>query len=456
MFIENQNQGLPYDVTVVGLGYVGLTLAVALCDVGLRVLGIEQNKNIVNSLKKGIPHFAEKGMQTSMKRVLQDNLLVVQNNFKTSDFSNYFIITVGTPLDKHGQPRNDFITRATSQVAKQLRPNDTVILRSTVAVGTTNRIVRKILERKNIKFNLSMCPERTLEGNAMQELRYLPQIIGADDVQSKKISEDLFRLLTKVTVCVSSCESAEVIKLADNTFRDVSFAFGNEIARICEVVGINATEIIRAGKLGYTRTNIAMPGLVGGPCLEKDPHILMQSMKSLGLDLDITKAARLVNERQPKEIVEKIHDLCVKNISTNNTIIVLAGIAFKGSPETDDMRGSMAFKLLHYLHEYFNEPHIRIYDPVIDTQKLVKQFPNYEICDSIEASVQESDIMIIGNNHPKLGSIHPKNIKKNMKKNSFIFDVWNHFSDSDMLKELNYYFALGSVNHNLNKGFLNE
>jgi len=447
MVVNNVDaQGANFDVCVVGLGYVGLTLAIALCDVGLKVLGIEQNAQIVADLQRGKPHFSEVGIEPALQRVLKSDLFVVNNKFESTHASKYYIITVGTPLNDKGEPRLDFIERAAKEVYAQIKPEDTVIVRSTVSIGTTNNVIKKILNKKNISFNLAMCPERTLEGNAMQELRQLPQIIGSDDLKSQEACEKLFKLLTNTTVAVSSCEAAEVIKLADNTYRDVTFAFGNEIARICEAVGVGANEVIRAGKFGYSRNNIAMPGLVGGPCLEKDPHILMHSVRNYGLDIEISKAARLVNERLPGEIVAQIKELSRDRFNADGTRIVLAGLAFKGVPATDDIRGSMGLKVLEHLRIEFNRPSISLFDPVIDPETMSSLFSQYAICNSFEEALATADILIIANNHPALGQYHPRDMREKMNKKAFIFDVWNHFSNLDNIKYLDFYYPFGSVN----------
>lgn len=434
-----------YDACIVGLGYVGLTLAVAMCDAGLKVLGVEKNERVVDLLKRGVPHFTEVGMSNSLHRVVSEGTFVVKNDLEESDVSDYFVITVGTPLGANGKPRNDFIINAAEQVAARIRGGDTVIIRSTVSVGTTNHLVRPILQKKNKDINVAMCPERTLEGNAMKELRELPQIIGADDAQSRDRSEALFRHLTNKTVHVSSCEAAEVVKLIDNTFRDVSFAFGNEVARICEALNVSASEIIRAGKFGYNRTNVAMPGLVGGPCLEKDPHILMSSVENENLQLEITNAARKVNERQPKEIVGQIKTLCARLQVYENPTIVLAGMAFKGVPETDDLRGSMSLHLLDLIKAEFNNSIIRLHDPVVSKETLSALHPECETYASLEDAICSSDILIIANNHSQLSSIHPKSIKSMMNERSFIFDVWNHFSETESWNLQDFYYPLGSV-----------
>ena len=144
------------------------------------------------------------------------------------------------------------------------------------------------------------------------------------------------------------------------------------------ILGVKAQEVINAGKFGYDRTNVAMPGLVGGPCLQKDPHILLDSTKKLGIELKITAAARYVNEQQPKETVGQIKKLIKKLGLRENANILLAGIAFKGLPETDDIRGAMSLEVLKELKKKLPESNINLFDPVIDKKILSKHFPRHK------------------------------------------------------------------------------
>ena len=297
-----------YDVGIIGLGYVGLTLAAAFSKSGLKVLGVELQEDIVSSVKLGKAHFTERGLNEILYEQVKKGTLIAKNKFDASDNCNYFILTVGTPLDHNGEHRIDMIQSSVSEILNQMKNGSTVIVRSTVAVGTTRKLIKSELDKTGLQYFLAMCPERTLEGNAVKELNILPQIIGSDDIKSSESAAKLFRKITKSIIFVDKYETAEIIKLVDNSYRDVQFAFANEVARACEAVGVNALDVINSGKQNYPRTNVALPGLVGGPCLEKDPHIFYQSFKKYGIDLEITKTARLVNERQPSEVVSSLYN----------------------------------------------------------------------------------------------------------------------------------------------------
>ena len=140
----------------------------------------------------------------------------------------------------------------------------------------------------------------------------MPQIVGGHDRDSRIRAAQVFQFLTPTVVQVSSLETAELIKLIDNAQRDVHFGLSNEVARIADAIGVSAVEVIRAGKLGYARTNLAMPGPVGGPCLEKDSYILANGLKGFEIAPEIIMAARRTNERQPAEIVAQLRDFCLR------------------------------------------------------------------------------------------------------------------------------------------------
>lgn len=335
-----------FDVGIVGLGYVGLTLGTALAKSGLKVVGVERRKDIVTLVNKGKSHFTELGLEQIIKEQVSNGNLIAKNQFDTSDNCKYFIITVGTPLGPNGKPRLDMIKSAVSEIINQIDNGATVIVRSTVEVGTTRKFVENELKKTKKKYFLAMCPERTLEGDAIRELNSLPQIIGSDNRETFDKAAKLFRQLTNSIIYVNSYEAAEIIKLVDNTYRDVQFGFANEVARICDAVGVNAIEVIEAGKQNYPRTNVALPGLVGGPCLEKDPHIFNHSANKYGVELSITNAARFVNESHPTEIVSKLIDRFHEKKDKIGLKISLLGMAFKGRPPTDDLRGSMATVVL--------------------------------------------------------------------------------------------------------------
>jgi UDP-N-acetyl-D-mannosaminuronic acid dehydrogenase len=432
-------------IAIVGLGYVGLTLATVLAETGFRVVGVENRKDVVDKTNKGIPHFVEKGLSNSLERVVSSGRLSAVCDFDREEAYSTYIITVGTPLGDDGLVRLDMIESAAHQVAEHMAEGALIVLRSTVKIGTARNVIAPILKKSGKAFDIAMCPERTLEGNALQELRQLPQIIGAVEPRVRNRAAEIFRTLSNSIVHVSSLEAAEVIKLVDNTYRDVQFAFANEVARVCEVFGVSAHEVIVSGRLGYERTNVPLPGLVGGPCLEKDPHILVESARSHGLTLEISASSRLVNERQPRETVSFIvNEMERRKISARVKITIL-GMAFKGLPETDDLRGSMSLRVLKELTYRLPLAELHIYDPVISPAKLRLISSDVLVSDSVTKSVEGSSVVIIANNHPRFTELSPSSLKEFMENDGFIYDYWNHFSNLTSAEIGDSYFAVGNL-----------
>jgi UDP-N-acetyl-D-mannosaminuronic acid dehydrogenase len=433
-------------VGVIGLGYVGLTLGVALAQQGIKVIGVERRPEVVELTRKGIPHFSETGLAEALSAVVNDDLFEATETLDGQAPCDYYVITVGTPLDGATHlPRLDMIEAASRQVADHLTAGATVILRSTVQLGTTRNIVKPVIDTADKPYFLAMCPERTLEGDALRELANLPQIVGGVDAASSEKAAGLFGRLTRTTVLVDNPETAEMLKLVDNTYRDVRFAFGNEVARACVAAGINAHDVIKLGKLEYQRTNVALPGLVGGPCLEKDPHILMHSLQSFGIDLEITRASRLVNERQPAETVAAIMNIAKQRGLGERLRIAVFGLAFKGVPATDDLRGSMALKVIDALKATGDCAELRLFDPVIDPSTLEATVSGSQAFATAAEAAKGADIVVITNNHPSFGVISIDQYSDLLTQSGFVYDYWNNNDHEPYRKKENFYFTVGNL-----------
>ncbi|PWC43545.1 nucleotide sugar dehydrogenase [Azospirillum sp. TSO22-1] len=431
------------NVCVLGLGYVGMTLAVAMADAGFQVHGVEIRGDILDKLAHGLPHFHEPGLAERLRHVLGRGRFSFGRTPECEHRHSVYIITVGTPLDRMGRVRTDMIEAATRQVAECLNDGDMVILRSTVKLGTTRGVVKPILDASGKRFDIAFCPERTLEGQALVELEQLPQIIGAESMDVAARASQIFGFLTPTTVKVSTPETAELIKLVDNTYRDVTFAFSNEIARLCNSLEISAAEVVRAGKLGYPRTNLPLPGPVGGPCLEKDPHILIEGAREHGVELEITAAGRHVNEAQPHEVAGFLHSLAnsMQGFPREPTISLM-GLAFKGRPETDDLRGTMAKPVFDELRARFPAARWRGFDAVVAPEQI-RAF-GLEPAASMDGAVRGANLAVILNNHPVFTSMPLPDLASRMDRPGFIYDFWNNFNSREVdLPEGTAYIALG-------------
>jgi nucleotide sugar dehydrogenase len=412
-----------------------------MAKMGFNVNGVEIRDEVINSIKNEQAHFHEPGLHNTLKTVLRSNKLRVTKKIAKSKCTVY-IITVGTPLNKDGISRMDMITSVVNDVAKVLKDNDLVILRSTVKIGVTRNVVLPILKKTKKNFSLAFCPERTLEGKALSELKTLPQIVGGLDEKSSFRCSQIFSRLTPTIVKVSSIETAEMIKLTDNAQRDVLFAYANEISRACEQVGINAVEVINSGKFGYPRTNLALPGPVGGPCLEKDSHILCESINTI--ELEITKSARLINERQPIEVAARIKKIYTSRKHEKFPRIVILGLAFKGYPETDDLRGTMAIPIANALKKEFNVEKIYGFDPVVN--KINIENINLVPITDINKAFTKTDIVVIQNNHSYFQKLDIEKYVNLMSPNAIVYDFWNLFNKKELQLENNVkYVSLGDA-----------
>jgi nucleotide sugar dehydrogenase len=431
-------------ICVIGMGFVGLTLALTLAKKGFLVIGIDKNKKIIKLLKTGKAHFYEPGINQLLKKKLLNKKISFFTKVKKFNNVRTYIITVGTPIDKNKKIITNHIKLVAKDLNKVLENNDLVILRSTVGVGVTRKIVFPILNSKNKKIYLSFCPERTLEGKALKELIQLPQIISGIDTVSLKRSKKIFLRLTKKIITVTDLETAELIKLVDNSNRDVYFSYANEIARICDSLGVSALEVIKKGKKDYPRTNIPMPGLVGGPCLEKDPYIMTESsMIKKKVVSKITFQARSLNESLPLEIVNYIKKfLILKKFNIKSLKILLMGIAFKGSPKTNDIRGTVAKLVIRQIKKIFIKTKIYGFDSAVSMNDIKSL--NISPVKNFNSILNKINLIIILNNNPNFKEIS-LNKFYNCKNLFMIYDFWSNISEySQEFRKNKYYISLGN------------
>ena len=431
-------------ICILGLGFVGLTLAAVMADVGFHIIGVELRPEVRERLGSGQAHFHEPGLNDNIRRAISSGHFEIHEQIPEDCTATVYIITVGTPLGADGRVNLESVQRIAHQISDRLKANDLIILRSTVKIGTTRNVVTPIIEQVGRPFQIAFCPERTVEGQALAELRYLPQIIGAEDRNTANRAAQLFSFLTPTVVRVSSLETAEMIKLIDNSKRDVLFAYANEVARMCDEMGISAAEVIRSGRFGYSRTDLPLPGPVGGPCLSKDPHILAESMEQFGISPEITVTARRVNERQPSEIARFLKNACDQADGFPRTAkVALLGIAFKGSPPTDDVRGTPAIPIFEALKTSFPAADFVAYDPVVDGNALREL--GMKPTESLDDAFDGASLAIILNSHGAFASMPIEALAGRMTKPGFVYDCWNNFMDRPIrLPNGVRYIALGS------------
>ena len=431
-------------VCILGLGYVGLTLAAVMSDVGFEVTGVEIRTDVLEALKNGKATFHEPGLEKMLQQGFQEGVLSWHQFIPDDCDATVYIITVGTPLDANGKVRLDMIERVATEVAAKARPGSMLIMRSTVMIGTTSGMIIPILKAAKKNLSVSFCPERTVEGQALRELRQLPQIVGSADSEAIMRATQIFQFLTPTVVRVSSYEAAEMVKLVDNCQRDTMFGFANEVAAMCDAIGISADEVIRSGRLGYARHAVPLPGPVGGPCLSKDPYILGQSMAKFGAMPEITLKARQTNEKQLADVAASLRLWTDKLPGfPAKPVIALLGLAFKGRPATDDLRGTTASAVFEGLKTAYPQAEFRGYDAVVGADQIAGF--GVKPAATLEQVFSGASLALILNNHPVFETMAIAQLARQMKAPAIIYDLWHHFEASELRLPAGIgYAALGS------------
>jgi UDP-N-acetyl-D-mannosaminuronic acid dehydrogenase len=422
---------------VVGLGYVGLTLALVLADQGYLVTGVDNNSQRIHALQQSESYIHELGLQELLRKQ-------IGKNFRVSDqipsHADVFIISVGTPVevDSSGRkiPSLHYLESAVNQVAERLKPGNLVVLRSTVPVGTCRDVVKKLLEDKTglvcgLDFHLSFAPERTAEGKALKELRSLPQIIGGFNSDSLESTAAIFREVTPTLVKVDSLEEAEMAKLINNSFRDYIFAYANQVALIASHFNINIVDVIHAANEGYPRDPVPLPSPgVGGPCLTKDPYIFAHVAESVSLDSSIFSTGREINISMHKHIVSGlINQLQLLGKSLSNCKILICGLSFKGNPETGDLRDSTSVEIAMMIKKHI--PVIYGFDAVASKEDI-RALDLYPV--SLPEGFNEIDAVLFLNNHKSFDRIDAFAMVRAMNEKPIVYDAWNLFREEDVLQ----------------------
>lgn len=417
-------------VCILGLGFVGLTLAVTVAEAGFEIFGIEPRQDVLASLGDGKPHFFEKNLDNLLKRHVNRRLhLAEQLDRPVADI---YIISVGTPVDEANGNKVDYasIKAAAESVAKVLKVGDLVILRSTVPVGTTRDQVVPVLERLSSllvgqDFSVAFAPERTVEGKALEELRTLPQVIGGYDERSLDLAARFFRHFAPTIVSASSLEGAEMVKLINNSYRDLIFGFANQVALLADRYRLPAYQIIAAANEGYPRDRIPQPSPgVGGICLRKDPLLFVESAQKVGLDLPLSTAARAVNRAIPERIAEKVvSHFAASGIDPATATVGFLGVAFKGKPETSDIRGSVTLDVAKSLRARGIAGIFLGHDPLVPDHEL--RAAGFEPV-SIDRVFRDAHAVLLLTNHHAYQSLDFSALCADAKARLF-FDGWNAF-----------------------------
>ncbi len=422
-------------IGVIGLGFVGLTLALTLADLGFEVVGYDKNAELRSLIKRKKPPFFEVGLEGLLHDHLGKRFRLAEN-LNEKEKADVYFIAVGTPLGTDHEPHMGYIVAAAEELGSVLKSGDTVILRSTVPLGTTRSVVIPVLERVSgltagDDFFVAFAPERTVEGKALEELRTLPQVVGGINRASANIVSNIFNLMTDTVFTVDSLEEAEMVKLINNTYRDVTFAFANEVSLVCQKWGIDTNKVINAANMGYPRSNVPKPSPgVGGYCLEKDPFIFIKSAQARGYEPTIPVAARGVNEKMVSAVADTILTF-LKEHKKKDPKVVIFGIAFKGNPPTSDLRGSPSVALIKLLQTK-RVKHIVGYDPQVPAKEI--HGLGVESARTPAAGIKGADAVIVMTNHPEFGTYDMRTMLGKASDTVLFFDTWSLYNKDEINK----------------------
>ena len=410
--IQSQAKAGKIKVTVVGLGQIGLPLALHFARAGISVIAADTDEKKVNSIKQGICPLNTGLLVRLFDQVIHSNnsLQVTSETVEAVKSSDIHIICVPTPLGSDKTPDLDALTAACMAVGGGLKKGDLVILESTVYPGVTAKIAKPALEKlSGLKagddFGLAYCFERIDPGNTVHRLDNTEKIVSAIDERSAEATVAIYGMVIKVPIIrVSSFETAEMVKLMENTYRDVNIAFANELALLCQKLNIDILEVLSAAS---TKWNFVphIPGAgVGGPCIPVNPYYLLECAREAGLDLKLVRQAREVNESMPSHMVGLVKEALAKvGKSVGGARVCILGTAYKA--DIDDTRGAPAEEITDQLKR--SGAMVVCYDPWV---AAVSRGMN--CASSLEEAVKDSDCILITTDHSAFKSLDLQNITR--------------------------------------------
>ena len=408
-----------FNVAVIGLGYVGLPLAIEAANNKLKVAGYDINESLVGNLNKSVSHvedISDKDLEDAFS-----NQLLITSDPEILGNSEYIVISVPTPLTDY-QPDLSYVEAATKSIAENLKKDQIIILESTTYPGTTLEIVKPILEKNTSlvageDFLLGYSPERIDPGNKEWTFKNTPKIVsGINEKSLKKISEFYNSIIDEV-VEVSGTREAEMVKLIENTYRQVNIAMVNELAILSNMLDIDIWEVVDAAKTKPFGFQSFRPGPgVGGHCIPIDPKYLSFKTRQIGQPVRFVELAQEINNSMPNYVISRISELMnKKEILLKNSKILILGVAYK--KDIGDTRESPAIDIIESLLDKSVE--VSFYDPFVD--ELIVNKESILKDENLE-NLSNYDLVIIHTPHTSFNNIDFENIK------SLIFDTTGSFT----------------------------
>jgi UDP-N-acetyl-D-glucosamine dehydrogenase len=405
---------------VIGLGYVGLPLAVEKAKAGYKTIGFDIQKEKVDKVNQGINYIGDV-VNEDLKKIVESGLLSATTDFAKVASADAVCICVPTPLDQYQQPDISYVKTAAESILPYLHKEMLIILESTTYPGTTRELILPILEKSGLKcgkdFYLAFSPERVDPGNLVYKTKNTPKVVGGITPQCTEIAATLYESILQAPIHrVSSPEIAEMEKILENTYRNINIGLINELAILCNRMNINIWEVIDAAKSKPYGFQAFYPGPgLGGHCIPLDPYYLSWKAREFGFHTSMIEASMMINDRMPEYTVEragKILNRFEKSIKGSNILVL--GVAYK--QDVDDYRESPAVKVIDILE--FNGAKVSFHDPYINEYKE-KNHVRKGLLKLDKDFIGKYDLVIITTGHTKI------DYQFIQESSRFIFDTKN-------------------------------
>lgn len=408
-------------VGVVGLGYVGLPLAVEKAKAGFKTIGFDVQKEKVELVNSGHNYIGDV-VDSDLKQLVADKMLTATTDFSFVKDVDFIAICVPTPLDSHQQPDISYVKSSTESIAKYLTKGTMVVLESTTYPGTTEELIRPILENgSGLKcgedFYLGFSPERVDPGNLIYKTKNTPKVVGAIGKDATEVIATMYRAVLEGEVCeVSSPAVAEMEKILENTYRNINIGLVNELTMLCNKLGISMWEVIDAAKTKPYGFQAFYPGPgLGGHCIPLDPYYLSWKAREYGFHTSMIESSMMINDKMPEYCVERASQILNQSAKAmNGAKVLVVGVAYK--QDIDDYRESPALRVIEVLKR--EKADVEYYDPWVSEYKY-KGEKGYSIKEITPEIISSYDLVMITAAH---SNVDYAMIQKNAKA---IFDTKN-------------------------------
>ncbi|MGG2084501.1 nucleotide sugar dehydrogenase [Lysinibacillus pakistanensis] len=396
-------------ICVVGLGYIGLPTAVMFANHGIKVHGVDVNPAAVKSIQEKKLHIEENGLQERLNKAVDEGFLTASTTPQEADV---FIVAVPSPINPDNTANLEYVRQATASIVPYLKKGNLVILESTVPPKTVEHVMLPELIKANLEFGVDLfvshSPERVIPGRIFEELVNNDRIVGGIDEQSALMTKELYQTFVNGTIHLTDATTAELVKVMENTYRDVNIAFANELAKLAEKLDVNIWEAIKFANY-HPRVNVHFPGPgVGGHCIAVDPWFLVELG---GEQAQIIHLSRNTNDSMPSFTAQQTQAILNQNKIAGGKVAVL-GLAFKGN--VDDMRESPSTIVIEELQNLGLE--VISYDPHIKENKHTTQ------TQSLEEATKDADIIVVLTDHNEFKALSAADI---IAQSKIVFDTKN-------------------------------